>query len=134
MQRTFRRMTRPHLELLEGTSGWASGLLDAWSRRLEEKSLRRKRTAVARSGGGGGFYGSNKRTKLEVETTHTLTSTRHTRCDEGRRVVMFHRISSVLREKGAEAEAKPSGQTRGTSDGASDTDADDAYILSMYKK
>ena len=42
---------------------------------------------------------------------------------------MFHRIGGV-REKGAEVEAKPSGQARDTSD----TDADDAYILSMYKK
>ena len=73
---------------------------------------------------GTGFYGSNKRIKLEVETS---TSTRYSKFENGRRVVMFHRINKV-REKGAVVEeAKPSEQARNS---ASDTDA---YILSMYK-
>lgn len=131
LQSTFRRMTRPHLEPLEGTTGWASGLLDAWSQRLEEKLSRRKRTSTAATRGTG-FYGVNKRIKFDIET---LTSTRLPKCEDGSRVVMFHRIKSlvqVLQENGMMAvEAKPSGQTRIISEGASDTDA---YILSMYKK
>ena len=73
---------------------------------------------------GTGFYGSNKRIKLEVETS---TFTRYSKFEEGTRVVMFHRVNRV-REKGAMVEeAKPSEQARNS---ASDTDA---YILSMYK-
>ena len=117
-------MTRPHLELLEGSSGWASELLDAWSRRLEEKSMRRKRTAAVVCGGGG-FYGSNKRVKRDVGD-----AVGHPKGEIGRRVVMFHRISSVWENRAA-VEGKSSRQTRYTSDSAGDMDA---HILSLYKK
>ena len=129
LQKTFRRMTRPHLEILGRSSGWASGLLDAWSRRLEERSQRRKRSAVERCGAGG-FYGSSKRMKFEAETP---SSTHHPKDADGRRAVMFHRIHRVG-VKGA-AQVKPSKQTRPQSDAASDMDMDpDDLILDMYKK
>ena len=76
---------------------------------------------------GTGFYGSNKRIKLEVETS---TSTRYSKFEDGRRVVMFHRINRVREKAAVVEEAKPSEQARNSA-GASDTDA---YILSMYKK
>ena len=125
LQKTFRRMTRPHLEILGRTSGWASGLLDAWSRRLEERSQRRKRSAVERCGAGG-FYGSSKRMKMEADT---WSSTPVPRVEEGRRAVMFHRINPVG-VKGP-AQMKPLKQTRPSSD--ADSDMDD-HILNMYKR
>ena len=125
LQKTFRRMTRPHLEILGRTSGWASGLLDAWSRRLEERSQKRKRSAFERCGAGG-FYRSSKRMKMEADT---LSSTRLPKDEDGRRAVMFHRINPV-REKGA-VQVKPLKQTRPSSD--ADSDMDD-HILNMYKR
>ena len=123
LRNTFSRMTRPHLEILGRTSGWASGLLDAWSRRLEERSQRRKRSAVERCGAGG-FYGSSKRMKME-----TSSSTRLPRGEVGRRVVMFHRINPVGVKEAAQM--KPLKQTRPSSD--ADSDMDD-HILNMYKR
>ena len=130
LQKTFSRMTRPHLEILGRTSGWASELLDAWSRRLEERSQKRKRSAVERCGAGG-FYGNSKRMKLEAETLEakTSSSTRLPRGEVGRRAVMFHRINPVGVKEAAQM--KPLKQTRPSSDAVSDMDD---HILNMYKK
>ena len=127
LEGSFRRMTRPHLEPLGATSGWAAELLHAWSRRLDEKALRRKRTAEDRRRG---FYGSNKRLRLEREVPAAAAQCPKSR--EKGRVVMFHRSGGV-RDSKEMVGVKLSGTGQTWIKHKSSTDPD-ASILNMYKK